>query len=1167
MRQFTFARLCRIVLLLVQAHFLAFGQGQYSRKYEGPDDPAGEDAWTRSGDLNGNRMYFNFSNNSGITDTGPGRPTIWNRWPNTYEGSTLVHGINLVITCHIHVAGDTVPVTDPAEIASRTDLKDIYLAQQGWRMREDKDPTGTFGWGLKPPYGYINELSETPAMSNSPFSWPPLGWPSRGDQLKWPGEWNGRFGRGVVKADLESFWVLNDAQDQEFLGAEDSIRYYPRPGVKIGDKRPQITEQKGLPWGGVGLRMEVRPFQWNHPEARDAVFMEYLVANISDYDLPEVCFGYYCHPWIGQDWGLDGDDYLYFNKSLNMTFNWDRDGVGTGGIPTCAFGMAYLESPAKPVDGIDNDDDGLTDEKRDNPTGKKIGPMEGISDISKFLAYYHLSEADLKEHWDADEDQDWQDGDDKNGNGVYDADENPGDDVGLDGVGPGELNYFGPDADGTECNHKPDFVEGYGCEPNFAFTDINESDMLGLTSYHTYNHQSEQAIHEDDERYFKTFADATFEQFYDRPGSWVTLFATGTFPLYKGLTERISMAVIASFDALEGLNSSDHRSPSLWRKKEVAQVIYESDYRFAQPPLMPTLTATAADGKVLLTWDNLSDTRTREALLQNKNDFEGYKLFKATDKKFTDPEIITDGRGIPMYKKAIFQCDLKDNIYGFSDYGLVEGTAYYLGDDTGLQHYFVDTDVENGKTYYYGLVAYDYGIKELGLGVAPAENNLILELDEAEEVRFHSRNVAIVTPRQVGAGYCPPQFEVISQTFPPSLGSVVPSILTPDSVRLNRTYRLQFLNDTLAQFKQVKNAIRFTTCGYRVLDVTDGGSRLVAEWFQRSADNTKAPNKIKYVDSLLAYTIPTGESIEVDQFEGLNCAFRMEYPLSTPVRMDAADTGWRTGNSDGGVRLSVATIPFYVGYMPWEYEFVFGDPGVYTTRTKNLNRVKDEMDKKVSRSRLLLDAPLPLQALVRNFTDSTGQFMMLDIIAVDADSNGAFDLLKDKLLVGPLDDKTTWFFTLFALTFEEGSAAPQPNDVYRLSFQRPFHQSDGFTFRVLPSAAADPARLRAAMDSIQAVPNPYVATNHFEPSVANYRLNQRRQILFTHLPARCTIKIFSVSGVLVDELNVENPADNGTAFWDLLTREDLEVSAGVYVYHVKAAETNDEKIGKLAIIK
>ena len=464
-------------------------------------------------------------------------------------------------------------------------------------------------------------------------------------------------------------------------------------------------------------------------------------------------------------------------------------------------------------------------------------------------------------------------------------------------------------------------------------------------------------------------------------------------------------------------------------------------------------------------------------------------------------------------------------------------------------------------------MAYDYGIRELGSGVSPTENNLIIELDEAEEIKFHSRNVAIATPHQTAAGYLPPQFELVGQTFPPSLGSVVPAILTPDSLKPNHTYRFQFLIDTLRQFQQVPNAIKYFTNGYRVLDVTDGGSRPVAEWIQNSEDNSRAPTKIDWVDTLGVYTIPAGESFETDEFEGMNCALRMEYFPSYPPEFDPLNTGWRAGNLDGSVRISVAPVPFSTSHMPWEYEFVFGNPGVYATRTKTLNRIRDEADKKVERNRILKDAALPFQAFIRNFTDSTGQSTLLDLVAVDADSNGAFDLLKDRVLVGALDDKDSWFWSLLAVSFEEGSAMPQPNDVYRVGFRRSFFVSDTYTFKVLPSVAMNRSLVRAVMDSIQAVPNPYVATNHMEPSVANYRLNQRRRILFTHLPAKCTIKIFSVSGVLVNALDVENPAENGTTHWDLTTKEDLEVAAGVYVYHVKAKETGDEKIGKLAIIK
>ena len=85
--------------------------------------------------------------------------------------------------------------------------------------------------------------------------------------------------------------------------------------------------------------------------------------------------------------------------------------------------------------------------------------------------------------------------------------------------------------------------------------------------------------------------------------------------------------------------------------------------------------------------------------------------------------------------------------------------------------------------------------------------------------------------------------------------------------------------------------------------------------------------------------------------------------------------------------------------------------------------------------------------------------------------------------------------------------------------------------------------------------------------------------MFTHIPAQCTIKIFTVSGVLVDVIEVDNAVNNretdwdlnseanGTAFWDLKSSEGLDVAAGYYIYHVKSHQTGKEKMGKFAVIK
>ena len=109
--------------------------------------------------------------------------------------------------------------------------------------------------------------------------------------------------------------------------------------------------------------------------------------------------------------------------------------------------------------------------------------------------------------------------------------------------------------------------------------------------------------------------------------------------------------------------------------------------------------------------------------------------------------------------------------------------------------------------------------------------------------------------------------------------------------------------------------------------------------------------------------------------------------------------------------------------------------------------------------------------------------------------------------------------------------------------------------------------LNADMDKIMVVPNPYVATNMMETALSNSNLNQRRRILFTHIPATCTIKIYTSSGVFVDQVDVDNPSSMGITHWDMLTHENLEIAAGIYIYHVKSEVTGKEKIGKFAVIK
>jgi len=88
-----------------------------------------------------------------------------------------------------------------------------------------------------------------------------------------------------------------------------------------------------------------------------------------------------------------------------------------------------------------------------------------------------------------------------------------------------------------------------------------------------------------------------------------------------------------------------------------------------------------------------------------------------------------------------------------------------------------------------------------------------------------------------------------------------------------------------------------------------------------------------------------------------------------------------------------------------------------------------------------------------------------------------------------------------------------------------------------------------------------------EPAVHITSLSQQRRLMFTNIPSQCTIKIFTVSGYLVDQIDVDNEPNYGIVHWDLLSREGLDIAAGMYVYHVESTLTGDTKLGKFAVVK
>jgi hypothetical protein len=130
--------------------------------------------------------------------------------------------------------------------------------------------------------------------------------------------------------------------------------------------------------------------------------------------------------------------------------------------------------------------------------------------------------------------------------------------------------------------------------------------------------------------------------------------------------------------------------------------------------------------------------------------------------------------------------------------------------------------------------------------------------------------------------------------------------------------------------------------------------------------------------------------------------------------------------------------------------------------------------------------------------------------------------------------------------------------------------SGNFAYVVMPSTALPPERFAEAETEIYAVPNP-VTRRTLEP----WQLHPNNEdptglkVEFHHLPrAAGRVTIWTLSGDRVEDLPFDGRTGNGTAVWDLLSRNGQDVTSGVYLYTVEADAPGFERvIGKLVVVR
>ncbi len=1014
-----------------------------------------------------------------------------------------------------------------------------YIMETGFRERQGTSPITGQTMRFEPRPGYFERdpglnVGRSIAISNDPRTWPGAVPTREGmnlppdecwidkvddpDDPGWCGDWNGFFGKRP-NADQESYFVMDDDY-------YDAWNFFP----DNRDAHLPASERRR----GLGLRVEVRGFQWSNPQASNVIFWHYDIVNegTTNYDgieQPEVIFGVYMDSGVGgSSVSCDGrgetdDDNAFFTTEFgqDLVYTWDKNNTGVSLNSNCAdtgyLGYAYLETPGNATNGMDDDEDGIIDERRDGGPGQLIEGQDNIR--REVTARYNLADFEREygplenrpafqagSWWTGDEDLDWvAELHDTGADGVFATDDNPAD------TGEGD----GMPTDG---------------ETNFDRTDITESDQIGLTGFKlnriapgpgasgevdaiVFNTTGAQWPRRLYEQFSSPDPDVRFDMALVENFNIGFLFASGPFPLKAGRRERFSLALAFGTDLAE-----------LQDNVQTVEQIYNANYQFAVPPPEPVVEAYVNEkGHVILNWSNVSEKAVDP--VTNENDFEGYKIYRSTDPTFLDPRRIVNARGISPFPigAPLEAYDLENGITGYSDLN-VQGINYYLGADTGITHTYVDSTVTLGQTYYYAVTAYDHGAPELGF--FPSEN-------------------AVAVSRTARGGI----------VLPPNVVQVRPNLPVPGFVPAS------FVEESLAHVTGDASA----EVSVRIVNdakVPDGHTFRIT--FEGSADSVRAETYSLLNETTGEELFTGGQAMDGTATGPVGAGLQPIIDSPRVTGFDAAASGFVSGGANFEMQARYAEV------LP-----------------ANLKRPGYPEDLLVTFSDQFLDTTLaaigaPAQP-VRFKIEGAESGMQLDFRFRDTDGDQTLSALDEFIEVVTYTDdeptraRPTWNISIDTTRVDGALEVPGPGDVYRIALIKPVDLEDAYTFTV-QSSRIDDDQAEEDFQEVKpyVVPNPYVAAAAFEPERFATSGRGERRLEFRGVPVGSTVRIFTVRGELVQTLEHDgftlNPdgtlADGtttGMIAWDLRSKDNLDIAPGLYLFHVDS--DLGEHIGKFAIIK
>lgn len=1109
----------------------------------------------KEGILDGNRISTLFYNFGAIGD-----------WQNRrIESGIYPKGAN----GHSYFAEFT-PVAG-AEVMDRLNLRrHIFSDGASSSNVADGRPTGGF-YAFEPLPGYADKDQKYIAISDAldknkdgkPDNWP-WRWPDKPDWFN-PNTgipyWNGQYG-AVTRADQEAYFRMNDFYNDEF-------KFLP--------------SSKDSTVRGLGLDIAVRGYQWAHPAAEDLIIWTYWVTNTGTTNYAKTVFGMYGDSDVGDD-GDQKDDDAYFNKTEDIVYQWDHDNKGSWGGPCAYFGFRYLESPGDPLNKKDDDEDGIVDESQangiddDHDWNIELDDI-GLDGLAPGAADYTGPDADGTE-----------------GNGKPDAnyelgvaepnfemsDNHESDQLGLTSFTaaaypgilldndenvwsqtiPGNFSEIGQTVDLTFLYATAYFQLPPAGDPNnqrkFAIALVLGEDYDDLLR----NAKTMQKIYDADYNFAKppekptvtaVPGDHKVTLYWDKRSEELT-----RDPIYGNDVE--GYMIFRSTDA--GFTESYVITNAYGNKtfdKPIAQFDKINSLKGPHPIGLDGLQMNMGnDTGLKYTWTDTSVQNGQTYYYAVCAYDQGYDL------DFFSRGITKTPNLLPL-SPSICSKRIRTNVLGeveALDINTVMAVpnapaAGYVA-PVNLTTNVNNPTIRHSKGTSTGYVEVqpldpmrvhdkaEYAVlfDDTTFAKSSSPHTVFSILDKTVQVeKFTADTIAVqlahvnlfkssVTVKDPGTG------EVMQSgrdyLLRESIGTI--AALASGHMKRGSKYEIsyQYCPILASSYVAGEEANPFFD-GLRVLVVDDpltpdttAASLTRAGWFSGS--------KLKLATE--KYKVPYSADRKVCNYSGAISAY-MAGGVKTPVPYD-----YHVVVFENQVTKSFNSKPanFLV------FNATTGDSVKFVYQDVEPTGKLSDQDNIVP----LLNLGGKMRGTWQVKFWAPADSLILDIKTTNwIDSLGVHRTRYDTTIVGRISR----------------AIAPQAGDVFNLAIRKPFTSQDVFDFT---AQAPYVDKVRAGSDSslnrIAVVPNPYVVTAEWEAQHVFTSGRGTRKIDFIHLPAKCTIKVFTVRGFLVSTIEHDTTIDDGSESWNLLSKDGMEIAYGVYIFHVDAPGIGS-KIGKFGVIK